>query len=255
MACWCLLQVAGARELAALPNLQSGPLSFTTPAHLTELHPAHPHQHPHQHPQPPMLQPMDPALHKILHPGAPPHRGQLHPSTQDLPRCSEALYRTDSLGSTASSVSLGPNTPLGSSVVPRTFSQRQSAALRYEPHRQPLQVQAVDQTAEGGRSGRGRGSSQGNYGGEVVQASRQGRQPMHSMSPHSQVHVKALASQDHVKALVGEVVRADNCIDDDTHAFFSRICRKHQWRFYLDVRGEWLQLAHLAVRDILTCAD
>ena len=41
----------------------------------------------------------------------------------------------------------------------------------------------------------------------------------------------------------------------NTHAVFSQICCKNRWRFYVDVRGGLPQLAHLAVRGILTCAD
>ena len=46
MACWCLLQAAGAGQLAAVPSLQSAPLGLTQPANLdppgSVLHPRDP---------------------------------------------------------------------------------------------------------------------------------------------------------------------------------------------------------------------
>ena len=191
-ACCCLLQAALTRQLRALPRMQSGPLGFTTPAHQTQIRPLQPHQ---------LLQPREPQ----------PQSG----STLCLP--GEAVFRSDSLGSTASSTSLGPHTPSSRAL---SMSQgRQTAVRRYEPHLQPSQVRVDSQTAEG------------NHETELAGFNSQHRKA-------SQTHL-GFASP-HVKALVGEVMMVDDCMGNDTHQLFCQICRSHQWSYYVDVRGEEL---------------
>lgn len=101
MACCCLLQAADAREFRSLPTMQSGPLGFTNPIFLTELHPAHPQQ---QQPQKTVLQPTDPGLLKLLHSGSAPLPPP--PFPRPLPHNSlsscQPILRTPSLSSNAS---------------------------------------------------------------------------------------------------------------------------------------------------------
>ena len=238
MACWCLLQAADVRELRSLANMQSGPLGCTDPAQLTELHPAHPQQ---QQPQTVLLQPGDPGLHKLLHAPPPPFLERMMLS------CAEPVSRTASLGSSASSALLGPSTPSSHRVSTDPSQGRHTAVPRYEPHLQPSQLRVVSQTGEGSHSSRGRGSthpSRGNHGAELAHTNRQQRQPV-------QAQTRRGFAAAHVKALVGEVMMVDNSTGDDTHVVFCTICQKYRWRFYLDVRGELLQVAPLAVSSIL----
>lgn len=134
---WCLLQAAGAEQLAAVPMLQSGPLGFTQPANLPQLHAAHAQQHQRTGS---VLYPRDPQLQEILghHQGAPP------PPTHDLLSSNEAVYRKDSLGSTASTA---PHTPSGCNGVSPGFSQGRPSES-HELRTQALKVQVVNATAE-----------------------------------------------------------------------------------------------------------
>ena len=236
MACWCLLQAAGARQLRPLSNLQSGPLGFTNPTHRTELHSVHPQQRP----QTSVLRPQDSELHKLLQLGSsppPPTPTPTHP--HHLSSSGEPIFRTDSLNSIASSASFGPHTPSSRGVSTDLSQGRQTAVPRYEPHRQPSQMPVVSQTAEGTHSGRGRSStpppSRGTHGAELAHTLRQPRQPT---SVQSRPGFEAA----HVKPLVGEVMIVDDSTDDDTHVVFSKICSRYQWRFYTDVRGDLLNM-------------
>lgn len=202
----CLLQATGAGELRPLPNSLPGPLRFTNPE--PQAHNAHPHS-----------QPQMPVLSVPL-----PTPARPHPLNFSQLRTSQAVSRTDSDGSVASSASLGPRTPFGRQNVSTTFSQGRPP---YRPHLQPSQVQVVSQTAEG--RGRGTTASTGTHGAELTQPNLWVRHVVQS-APGS--------GGDHVKALVGEVVRVDSSTRDATHEIFCNICSRYKWRCYLDVRGE-----------------
>ena len=187
----CLLQATGAGELRPLSNRHLGPLGFTS--HEQQ---AHPQTSVLSLPQPPPPRP--------------------HPLVFGQPSAIQAVSRTDSLGSVASSASLGPRTPFG----------RQNASNPYQPHLQPAQVQVVSQTAEG------RGTTLYYTGIDDTDLAQPNMSVKHVVQPLSG------SAGDHVKALVGEVVKVDSSTGDDTHKIFSRVCLSNGWRFYLDVRGE-----------------
>lgn len=202
----CLLQASGAGELRPLSDRQPGPLCFTS--HEMHAHVAHPRTQPQTSvlsmPQPPPARP--------------------HPLVFSQPSTSQAVSRTDSLGSVASSASLGPRTPFSRQNASTPFSQGRPV-LHYQPHLQPSQVQVVSQTAEG----RGRGITPGTNGAELA---------LPSMWREHVVQPAPGFAGAHVKALVGEVVRVDSSTGDDTHKVFSKICHRNGWRLYVDVRGE-----------------
>ena len=221
MACWCLLQAAGARELRPPSIMQFGPLSFTDTAHQNGLRSA----------RLPLVQPTESGLHKLLQLGL----STPHPTPcshlPNLLSSGEPVIRSDSLASIASSASLGPPTPSSRRVSTDLSQGRQTAVRRYEPHLQPSQAPATSQTAEGmSYSGRGRGSThppnRGTHEAELARSSRQQRQ-----------HAQAFASP-HIKPLVGEVMIVDDSNGNDSHKVFCDICRSRQWRFYIDPRGE-----------------
>ena len=151
-----LLQAAAARELRALPNTPSDRLLvFANPAHLTELHSAHPQQQP----QTSLPQLKDPWLLKALQSGSP----APHPTP--------------------------PSHPLPSSCS----RGRQTAVRRYEPHLQPSQVQVDSQRAGGTGNGGGRGSNGAELA-QTHRQQRQAAQAQTSHG-FASPHVKALVGE------------------------------------------------------------
>lgn len=122
--------------------------------------------------------------------------------------------------------------------TPLSVSQGRPAAAvpHHEPHRQPSQVQAVNQPAARNGNGNGNGwpwgptSQRGINGAELAQPNRQ----QHQQRP---VQLETGFAGAHVKALVGAVVKVDNSTQDATHEVFCKICCSHRWSWYLDVQG------------------
>ena len=89
-------------------------------------------------------------------------------------------------------------------------------------------------------SGRGRGSThppnRGTHQAELARSNRQ----------HAQAQASLGFASPHIKPLVGGVMTVDKSTDDATHAVFSKICIRNQWRFHSDVRGDFLGRAHTA---------